>query len=175
LYRELVKYWAAKGMVRDLLACLPFDTIMRKTGHVKTASLVRGLRLLRISLLTGLQTKATAFLDRSVGRSWLRPIVQGVSLVLFTLFVNHVLACILYYYGHPLWDNDAVTPVSRLNETETRREGWVTRMAYTEVNLSPFLPPRCAHEFRAGHAHCYCNAVTHTLAALGHYLWRKVH
>jgi hypothetical protein len=125
-------------MVRDMLACLPFDTIMRKTGHVRTASVVRGLRLLRISLVTGLRTKATAFLDRSVNRSWMRPIVQGVSLVLFTLFVNHVLACTLYYYGHPLWD---ITLVPWLNETVTQREGWVTRMAYTQVTLPAPLPP----------------------------------
>ena len=30
-------------MVRDIAACLPFDTVLRKTGHKHMASFVRAL------------------------------------------------------------------------------------------------------------------------------------
>eukprot|EP01048_Picozoa_sp_COSAG05_P029517 COSAG05_NODE_9751_length_603_cov_5.200855_1_plen_75_part_00 len=51
-----------------------------------------------------MRKKADAFLDRSVGRAWMRPFVQGISLVLFTLLTNHILSCWIYWMGHPIHD-----------------------------------------------------------------------
>lgn len=122
--KEIFKHYLEGALVRDSFACLPLDTLVIALGHPQTASAVRLLRLLRVERVVKFKTAVDGYVDRSVGKGWLRPFVSGISLVLGTMFFNHVLACILYKVGSELYDDPDC------HEYENNRCGWVARMQY---------------------------------------------
>jgi hypothetical protein len=149
---QITVKWLRGGFFRDSLSCLPFDAVLRLAGHPKTASWVRGLRLLRMESVIQVKSNLYTALDEAVGSSWLRPLVSSVSLLIMALFFNHVLACFLYFFGHPKWDvelsksADAVAWATQNPERSTReycheveggRCGWVQEMEY-EPRTSDF-------------------------------------
>ncbi len=123
---EIARKYLKTSMIRDSFACLPLDTFVILAGHPQTASAVRLLRLLRMERVAKFKKTVDAYVDRSVGRGWLRPVVSGLSLVLGTMFFNHVLACVLYKVGSELYDDPGCA------DYEGNRCGWVTRMEYKE-------------------------------------------
>ena len=130
--KEIAQKYLKTSMIRDSLACLPLDTLVILAGHPQTASAVRLLRLLRVERVAKFKQTVNSYVDRSVGRSWLRPIVSGMSLVLGTMFFNHVLACILYTVGSEIYDEPGC------EDYEGNRCGWVARMGYKpETGLLP--------------------------------------
>jgi hypothetical protein len=111
-------------MVRDIFACWPLDTLVILAGHPQTASGVRMLRLLRVERVVSFKQAVDAYVDRSVGKGWLRPVVSGISLILGTMFFNHVLACVLYKFGSEIYDDPDCDAL------ENNRCGWVARSHY---------------------------------------------
>jgi len=124
--KEIAKHYLEGAMVRDIFACWPLDSLVILAGHPQTASAVRMLRLLRVERVVKFKQSIDAYVDRSVGKGWLRPFVSGASLIFGTMFFNHVLACVLYKYGSEMYDDPDCA------ETENNRCGWVTRVGYLE-------------------------------------------
>ena len=141
--RDILLFWVKTTFIRDSLSCLPIDTGIRLLGHPQTASWVRCLRLLRMESVLSVKGKVDTMLDEAVGSSWLRPLVSAFSLLLMMMFFNHVLACILYWLGHPVWDEtksvEAVQWAAEHPEMDARqfchtkesgRCGWVQAEGY---------------------------------------------
>ena len=121
---EIAKHYLAGSLVRDIFACLPLDAVVTLLGHPQSASVVRLLRLMRVERVVSFKRTVDSYVDRSVGNGWIRPVVSAVSLVLGTMFFNHVLCCVLYIAGSEIYDEPGC------GEYEQNRCGWVNRMEY---------------------------------------------
>lgn len=120
----IVKHYIASPIfVYDLVGCAPIDTMFRLLGTRKGYLAADMLSVLRIARL-GYAFKLTKSVDALVARLALsfppiRPISKLFMLIIWIAGITHVMACVLYFVGHPFWDDAALCEDNGIC-------GWVT-------------------------------------------------
>jgi hypothetical protein len=136
--RETIGRWTYRGMFphssffRDCLSMLPIDTAVYYAGHPRASMFVRLLRLLRLELLFTIKSAMDNVLDDAIGAGWLRPFVAFFNLASIFIAGAHILACYLYWFGHPIhdvswWEDDeqALAWAQANNQTRQLKDGTV--------------------------------------------------
>eukprot|EP01043_Picozoa_sp_COSAG02_P000342 COSAG02_NODE_6_length_64796_cov_76.792865_25_plen_516_part_00 len=137
--KAIVKHYVASpSFFYDLVGCLPIDTFYRiqgastgADGYV-TADILSILRIARLSSVFKLTQPLHDFVNHfAVLFPPIEPISKLFMLILWIAGITHIMACLLYFVGHPWWD------VGDLRCLDYGICGWVTAQDWEAEVFNP--------------------------------------
>lgn len=110
--KAIVKHYVASpSFLYDLVGCLPIDTYYRMQGASTgaagyvTADILSVLRIARLSSVFKLTQPLHDFVQHfAVLFPPIEPISKLFMLIVWIAGITHLMACLLYFVGHPWWD-----------------------------------------------------------------------
>lgn len=125
------RYVASPSFFYDLVGCVPIDTLYRIQGNgvtsYVTADILSVFRIARLQSAFKLTQPLHEFVKRiAVFFPPVEPISKLFMLIVWTAGITHIMACLLYFVGHPWWDVDDV----RCRDHGVC--GWVTAQGWQE-------------------------------------------
>ena len=135
--KAIVKHYVASpSFFYDLVGCLPIDTLYRIQGNgvtsYVTADILSVLRMARLQSAFKLTQPLHDFVNHvAVFFPPIEPISKLFMLIVWIAGITHIMACLLYFVGHPWWDAGDV----RCQEHGVC--GWVTAQGWQEETFDP--------------------------------------
>jgi hypothetical protein len=132
-------YLSSPRFLYDVAGALPIDTILRMQGtqtsfiYADIASILRLLRLqsvVEITKLLNLVIQRAAVLFPPI-----EPISKLLMMIMSIAGITHFMACLLYFTGHPYFDDDTMCSLDDGRDTcgWVKLQGWSSQSGETEI------------------------------------------
>ena len=132
-------YLSSPRFLYDVAGALPIDTILRMQGTQTSfiyADIASILRLLRLQSVVEITKPLNLVIQRA---AVLFPPIEPISKLLMMIMsiagITHFMACLLYFTGHPYFDDDTMCSLDDGRDTcgWVKLQGWSSQSGETEI------------------------------------------
>jgi CRP-like cAMP-binding protein len=132
-------YVASPRFLYDLAGAMPIDTILRmqgtQTGYIY-ADIASILRLLRLQSVVEITKPLNLVIKRAaVLFPPIEPISKLLMMIMSIVGITHFMACLLYFTGHPYFDDDDICNMDTGRDTcgWVKLQGWSSESGETDI------------------------------------------